>query len=198
MLQALSFTSSRLTVGVPWVIRVLSTLDDGTPGGDVPELTVTDPAGADHVLTVEAWESVTGVWVATYVPAVPGRHLALAGADPWALYFVGEAYPVTDAAAMPDVDACSNYMGEHSWSDAEIQDALDQETGAQFDVCRIPAAYPPALRGALLRRVQRNLAMRNLALAVKESVDGESSIVLPGRDPEVRRFEAPYRKLPIG
>jgi len=40
--------------------------------------------------------------------------------------------------------------------------------------------------------------MLALALAVRETVDGESSIVVPGNDPEVRRLERPWRRRPLG
>jgi hypothetical protein len=46
--------------------------------------------------------------------------------------------------------------------------------------------------------VARNLAMRGLPVAVLRG-DGEAGdTILPGRDPEVRRFEAPYRRLKMG
>lgn len=101
--------------------------------------------------------------------------------------------------ATPTVVDVKAYLGTNSWTDAEIGDALDAETAAQAKVCRIPDPMPADLAEALKRRVQRNLAMRPLPLAVLQGdAEGGSSTVLPGRDPEVRRFEAPHRKLVLG
>jgi hypothetical protein len=197
LIDALSFTSRTVLVGGEWVLRVLIRADDFTPSGVAPTVTVTDPSGA--VAAPTATSTVSGVWRATYVPAVAGRHTAVVSSPELGqVAFVAHASSVTDGDDMPDVDAVNNYIGEHSFTDQQVQDTLDQETGAQFDVCRVPAAYPPALRGALLRRVQRSLAMRHLALAVRQSEDGESQIVIPGRDPEIRRLEMPYRKVTVG
>jgi hypothetical protein len=97
-------------------------------------------------------------------------------------------------------DDVVNYLGDVSgqWSAEERTRVLAAELQAQRDTCRIPAVYNAALREALLRRVQRNLALRSLPLAVLTGdADGGTSI-LPGRDPEVRRLEAPYRKRKVG
>jgi len=82
---------------------------------------------------------------------------------------------------------------------AEVGTALEAETAAQARACRVPApdAYWPAdLAEALCRRVARNLAMRNLPLAVQMSEMGGTRI--GSIDPEVRRLEAPYRKVVLG
>jgi hypothetical protein len=58
---------------------------------------------------------------------------------------------------------------------------------------------PWPLREALCRRVQVNLAKRALPLGViDQSSDGGGSSFVPRIDPEVRRLEAPYRKLVVG
>lgn len=199
-IEALSFSSRTVEVGDEWVLRVL-VVDESTgePTAEVtPSVAVAGPNGLTAAPTAAA-TSVTGIFRAEYVAPGPGRYTAVASATGHGqVSFVANVVEITDNNDMPTVDSCNDYMGEHSYSDPEVQEALDQETGAQFDVCRIPAAYPKALRGALHRRVQRALAMRHLALAVKETQDGESQIVVPGRDPEVRRLEAPYRKVTVG
>ena len=88
------------------------------------------------------------------------------------------------------------YLGADaaSWTDPELQGALDAEAAAQRKVCRIGDGYPPDLGEALKRRVARNLAMRGLPLAVLQGDAESGSSTLPGRDPEVRRLETPYKK----
>ncbi|HWD77948.1 MAG TPA: hypothetical protein VG497_03680 [Kribbella sp.] len=102
----------------------------------------------------------------------------------------------------PTLTDVKTYLGEAAarWSDPELQAALDVETQAQIEVCRIPTdpftdVYPVTLGEALKRRVQRNLALRSLPLAVLQSDAQGGNMYLPGRDVEVRRLEAPYRKM---
>lgn len=90
----------------------------------------------------------------------------------------------------------NNYLEEHSWIEAEVQDALDAETSAQAKVCRISDPYDPDLLQALKRRVMRNLNMRKQPLGTQGSDAGNDFI--PGNDPEVRRLEGPHRKLVMG
>lgn len=71
----------------------------------------------------------------------------------------------------------------------------EAELADQARRCRVDP-YNDALAGALLRRVQRALAMRNLPLGVLQ--DDSGSTRLGSTDPEVRRLEAPYRKVTIG
>jgi hypothetical protein len=104
----------------------------------------------------------------------------------------------------PTLTELKTYLGEAAarWSDPELQSALDVETQAQTEVCRIPTdpftdIYPATLGEALKRRVQRNLALRSLPLAVLQSDAQGGGMYLPGRDVEVRRLEARYRKLVV-
>lgn len=93
------------------------------------------------------------------------------------------------------------YLGGESavsWSTAEIQSALDAEAAAQSRHCRIPDPVPADLEEALKRRVQCNLARRGLPLAVLQGDAEAGSLLPPGRDPEVRRLEGPWRRLVIG
>ena len=106
--------------------------------------------------------------------------------------------------AVPTVSDVRAYIGETNarWDDAALTEVLASEAAAQAAVARIPAdptAYPDDLRSALLRRVQRALALRALPLAVLTGdAEAGTSTILPGRDPEVRRLEAPHRKLVVG
>lgn len=83
-------------------------------------------------------------------------------------------------------------------SDSAIQGAINTETTAQAGKCRIPDPVPADLDEALKRRVVRNLAMRKLPLAMLQGDAERGPAYLPGNDPEVRRLEAPYRKLVCG
>ena len=88
------------------------------------------------------------------------------------------------------------YLGTTSWSDPDIQDALDAETAAQDAVCRRLPYYPVDLKQALKRRVARNLALRALPVGIQANDTGATYIA--GRDPEIRRLEAPWRRVSVG
>lgn len=92
------------------------------------------------------------------------------------------------------------YLGDaaNRLTDEELTDVLDAETAAQAARCRIPDVYPSDLGEALKRRVARNLAMRAIPLAVLQGDQEFGSTVPPGQDPEVRRLEAPWRRLAVG
>lgn len=99
-----------------------------------------------------------------------------------------------------DIDDVKAYAGQNarSWSDDDLTDALAAETAAQARVCVIPDPVPADLDQALKRRVVRNLAMRQY---LSQDTIGDAEIgppIVPGRDPEVRRFEAPFRRLVVG
>jgi hypothetical protein len=206
MIEALSLVDAALAVGEPWTITVLAVDYPSTPSGTAPTLAVTDPFGADTTPVMESVAGVSGVYRA-YVPTVnAGRYVARATHDSYVLDFAAFATAVTPAGAMPTLDDLlgpggdgTGYLGVTSLTDEQVQDALDAEAAAQRRVCRIPAAYGADLRQALLRRVARNLAMQGLPLAVlRGDGEGGDATLLPGNDPEVKRFERPYRKLPIG
>lgn len=194
-------TSQTLAVNGVWDIRV-SVLDaHGCAVGDAaPVVTVTLPGGSTATPTVV---ETRGQFLAEYIPAVVGRFVAHV-VDPLygATDFVAWVQAVTLGTGMPDLDDLDVYLGGadgHSWSDDDLTDALDAEAAAQRAMCRIPAAYTADLRQALLRRCARNLALRRIPLAVLTGdSNGGDSTVLPGRDPEVRRLEAPYRRVTVG
>jgi hypothetical protein len=182
-----------LSVGQVWEL-VIAVTDPGV----TPTVAVTGPAGGDpDEVVVEPYGWIG--YVAAYVPVVAGLHVALISAGALgAVAAAANVIAIADATTRPDRTALDNYLGEHSATDGELDDALAAETQAQWDTCRVPAAYPYSLRQALLRRCARNLALRGLPLAVLRG-DGESGdTVLPGSDPEVRRLEKPWRKLKVG
>lgn len=77
----------------------------------------------------------------------------------------------------------------------EIAGAYAAEVADQAARCRV-SDYSAALGEALVRRVQRAMAMRNLPLGVIQDEAGSTRIGTT--DPEVRRLEAPYRKVVVG
>jgi hypothetical protein len=114
-------------------------------------------------------------------------------------------------ASAPTVADVKGYLTdaglEGSWSDDAISDVLDAEAGDQASRCRIPTDpdtgdlnYPPALAEALCRRVAHNLAVRALPLGVQATITDSASLntYVGGTDAEVRRLEAPWRKLVVG
>lgn len=188
--RAVSPTSMLLPVGGVWRIDVATS-------GDTPTVVVTLPDGTTATPTT----STVGVgWHrAEHTVAEPGRYVARASTTGGVVDFAAYATAATTEAGMPTVPDVVDYVGPISATEDEVAAALAAEAAAQRSVCRVRAVYPDDLREALLRRVARNLAMRSLPLAVLQGdAEGGSSSILPGRDPEVRRLEAPHRKLTVG
>lgn len=195
-----SAAGTLLPAGGQWCIQVETRDTSGYRTNAVtPTLVITLPDGSTTAPVFTATR-ITGVWDATYTTAVVGRFLARAATPEDAVDAAAFVAGPTTSGGMPNVSDVAHYLrgGASSWSTTELQEELDGEASAQRDRCGIPAVYPPALRKALLRRVQRALAMRALPLAVMQGdADGGASI-LPGNDPEVRRLEGPHRKRTVG
>lgn len=200
--RALSTTDVSRTVGDVWDLLVDVRDTDDELVDAVPVVTVTLPNGTTASPTPEA--VTTGVYRVEYTLAATGRYVATVAATGYGLAdFAAYVTGVTPAAGMPTVQGYrTDYAQDNggSWTDEQIQDALDAEAAAQRKVCRVGAVYPADLQEALYRRVQCNLARRKLPLAVVQgdAEAGSSSVMPPGRDPEVRRLEAPHRKLVMG
>lgn len=188
----------RRVVGDVWPIRVDLT-DDlcGLPVTDAPTVTITLPDGS--TATPDAQTLRSGCFLAAYTLTVTGRHLAaVVSATAGRADFALQAVQPTPAGAMPQLADAKKYLGETSWSDDDVQDTLEAETQAQADVCVIPAFYPASLRAALLRRVWRSLSMRGQPfLTVPGGEDGTVSVA-PSLDAEIRRYEAPHKRLLVG
>lgn len=92
----------------------------------------------------------------------------------------------------PTVDEVAAALGKAA---ADIQGAYDAEIADQARRCRVDP-YNAALVAALVRRVQRAMAMRNLPLGVLQDDTGSTRV--GSTDPEVRRLEGPYRKGVVG
>jgi hypothetical protein len=200
---ALSSTNVERVLGAVWTLSVLVTdADCVATDAATPVVTVTLPAGTTATPAVE--RLAAGVYRSTYEVGTAGRYIARAVAAGYgAATFAAFVTATTAATAMPDVDDVDDYLGgatEHSWSDAQLGDALAAEEAAQRRVCRVPAEYPADMREALLRRVAVNLAKRKLPLMVLQgdADAGTASGNVPANDSEVRRLERPWRKLVIG
>ena len=193
---ATSQESGQRIVGDLWPIEVEVVDANGWAASVTPTVTITLPDGSTATATAEARGRC---FRAEYELTVPGRHLAAVVAAGYGRAdFAIQAVDATPAGRMPQLADATTYLKQNSWTAEEIQGALDAETDAQRDVCFIPAYYPNSLRDALLRRVQRNLAMRRLPLAVQQTdAEGGSSTILPPWDPEISRLEKPHRRLLI-
>lgn len=103
----------------------------------------------------------------------------------------------------PTVTDVMDYLGDTSWTEAQVETALLAEIEAQARVVRFPAEavdYPADLAEALFRRVAANLAVRALPLGVQATMSemAVSQVRVGGGDREVRRLEAPWRRLVVG
>ncbi len=200
-LSAASPTQVDLAMGQVWTIKVQAS--------ELPSLTIILPDGSTLTPAIE-FSAEYAYPDPTYVATVPaqaaGRHIALVQQplDPAqsALIFQAWANEILPNAGLPTAADLDAYLGtgQHSWPTEDLQEALDAEAAAQRRVCRVPAAYPPDLREALLRRAARNLEMRR-QMTEQPRTDGDFGLpntVPPGRDQEIRRYEAPWRKLTLG
>lgn len=197
--RARSMSSVTLILGQGWLLDVCVTDLDGDPVADTIVFTVTDPQEATSEPVVEQVAGETGRYRTVFTPDETGRFVAVAaGALYGAAAFTAWVGEISTEATFPTIDDVDVYLGTNSASDADLLEALDAEADAQRAVCRIPAVYTADLRSALLRRCARHLAMKRIPLAMFQGDAETGPAVVPGRDPEVRRFEAPYRRLGMG
>ena len=194
-IKARSSDSQELPVGGVWAIDVRVTDADGCYASDTVTVTLTLPGGSTATPVVT--NVTTGRYRAEYTVGSTGRYVARAvGAVYGAADFTAFVTATVAGTAMPDIVDLAAYLKEHSYTDDELEQALDAEAAAQRKACIVPAAYSDDLRLALLRRAQFALAMKKNKLGFVEGSDGD--ITRPGRDSEVRRYEAPYRRLRTG
>lgn len=197
MIKARSNTSVELPVGGIWVIDVRATDADGCAIDDTVTVTVTLPAGTTATPTVT--DLGGGRYRSEYACASTGRYVARAvGAAAGAADFTAYVTATVAGVAMPAIADLGDYLKTHSFTDDELQDALDAEAANQRKACKVPAAYSADLRRALLRRAARALAL--MRINVTTEIDGETgrNVVPPGLDREIRRYEGPYRRLKVG
>jgi len=206
MLVATPDTVDRF-VGQLWEIRVRATDSWGYPASGTPGVAITLPDGttlspAPDVTADGTWSSR---WTVSYLLADAGRHLAtvsLAGSSSEVLQCYASLVTATaDLPTAAELDGWLGGAGEHSWSDGDLQEALDSEASNQRRMCRVPAAYPPDLWWALMRRAARALAMKRQLTEQPRSDSADFDLpatMPPGRDADIRRLEGPWRKLTAG
>lgn len=181
-------------VGDVWPIEVTVTDVNGYTTSETPVVTVTKPDGTTAVVTVD--NPAGSRYRAGYPLAVPGRHTATVTTSTYgAIAFAVTAVAETPAGAMPGVADFNAYAGANSHTDDAIADALATEAAAQRAVCAVPAFYPDDLRGALMRRVARNLGMRLIPLAQPVGDAEAGGPAFSPYDPEINRLERPHRRL---
>lgn len=209
-IKPVGVATADLPVGGVWLmdVEVTDDADDDCLTADTLTVTVTYPDGAE-ASPVPA-ELETGRYRTAFIVTMAGRYVArIVGAVHGTAVFAAQARAVTPQFGMPTIEDLRGdpeadpptlgYLGVNSHSDEDIQDALDAEAANQRRVCRVPAEYGPDLRQALLRRVARNLAMRRQKLGmIMPGDENAQATFIPRVDAEIRRFEAPYRRLPVG
>jgi hypothetical protein len=198
MLTPISGDSVDLVQGDRWVLELLVTDDAGRGVAELPNITVSLPGGGSSSPVAESLGR--GFYRVAVTVTEPGWYVVVAELAGYGVAtFRADVQDLTDPFAfMPDVADVLAYLGgadEDSTELPAIQEALNAELAAQMRAVRMPVVYPPDLAEALKRRVARNLALRGIPLAVLRGDAESGSLVPPGRDPEVRRLEAPYRKL---
>jgi hypothetical protein len=191
-----------VTLGGVFAHEITVRDDEGTPTNPA-SLTLTVVRGDGTTVDVSGAVTVegTGVRAISYAPTVLGRSL-LKWRTVTPTTALDVEFYVVAAASSPLVTLAEvkTYLGDAAtrWTDPELQATLDAETAAQSRVCRTGPTYGKDLREALLRRVQRNLALRAIPLAVLDGGADSGATYLPRTDPEVRRLEAPFRRLIVG
>lgn len=197
--RMLSQPASTTPVGSAWTF-VVETVDENGFVTDLvtPVFTVTRPDAS--TATPAPFVPTAGMYAFSYTLDMSGRYTCHVATPEDALDMAVYALGPVTAAGMPNVNDVASYLRERvgGWSTAQLSDALEAERAAQRAKCGERPSYPADLREALFRRVSRNLAMRQLPLAVATGDADSGPTILPGNDPEVRRLEAPWRKLVMG
>ncbi|MFT4010872.1 MAG: hypothetical protein QM655_12620 [Nocardioidaceae bacterium] len=106
----------------------------------------------------------------------------------------------------PPLSQVMEYLGEAgaSWPSDQVAAAIAAEVEDQVARLRFPGGavpfYNAALTEALCRRVAHNLAVRSLPLGFQPTVSEAAAVAtqVGGTDAEVRRLEAPYKRLVFG
>ena len=186
----MSGVESTVTAGQRWHFIVVVPDDDAS----VPTFEVTGAGAASGTMTLV--EGSTCRYEAYVLTAAPGWYMCTVTVGADTLYLSCYAERVTAPDERPAVTDVQDYLRETSWTTEEIAAALDAEDADQRARCRTAPTYPASLFRALVRRAARSLAMQAVLLGLQ---DAEGFIArIPAWDVEIRRYENPYRKLPIG
>lgn len=194
-LKVIGESAATKLLGDVWVFTLQVTDALGYLVNTEPTVTVTFPTSGDTPATVQ--KVSLGHFRASVSLDEPGRYVVVATADgSGSTALVAIVAETTANAAMPTVDDCKAYADLSAWTDEQIQEALDIETIDQFSRCKVPAGYPLPLRQALMRRVQVNLAWRDVVLTTNIA-DPEAGTTLQPvwKDVVISQKEAPYRRV---
>ena len=98
---------------------------------------------------------------------------------------------------IPDAAAIVTYLARNGMvvDEETVEPVLQAEAALQAAACRVDP-YEAPLAEALRRRVLRSFAMQSVPLGIQVGEFGSTRI--GSIDPEVRRLEAPYRRLVCG
>lgn len=193
----------------------------GGPAVDVAGLTITIKRLSDNTVIVGPTSTgvvhvATGLYTYAWATAVD-----LLLGDYAAIWATGDGHQATDvitvtaggvSVTLQDVleyledEVAAQYAVASDDSDdptltyPAIEHALAAEKRAQAGRVQYPADVDGLadLCEALMRRVQRNLAMRKLPLAMVANPDSGTVSRPGGRDPEIRRIENAYPKTAVG
>lgn len=184
-------------VGGTYVSQVIVENDSGTQvnASSVtltvtrPDLTTFQPGAANPSTGVYEYAlalNQAGRWVLSWVTTGPDTAYA-------------EELWVSAPGVLPVLADVKEYLGTAAakWSDVQIQRALDAQIHSQRHYNEIPADYPEDLWDALMRRIQRHLALRALPLGVQQNDSGAGPLMLPGKDPWVQSLEEPYSTIGV-
>jgi hypothetical protein len=186
--------NAAVIVSGTWNIEFYTTDEDAWLAASSPVLTITNPDTTTEELNSEdAQIEKAGCYLFRYTVTQPGRHVAQIASNDFSTYFISAyALEVTTEADFPVVGDAVAYADVQVDVDTAT-DLFEAEKAAQRARCRIPAAYPPDLRLALMRRFKRSVEMRRLSNASDASEFSTSYTAT--NDPEIRRLENPYRKV---
>ena len=108
---------------------------------------------------------------------------------------------MTGVPSVAEVRAWTS-LSPTSVTDAQLQIVIDGELAGQAASCRVPAdpdAYPPYLVEALLRRVARFCAARQIPVGLYGDPASEyGPTAVPSFDAEIERVEGPFRIVVFG
>jgi hypothetical protein len=195
--KATTATSGHLDVGDTWLLGLEVRKDTKAKPLVDADVTVTITRPDTTTAAAAVSHEGTGCYLASHVLMQTGRYTALAVVSGTVVAVV--TYEV-DALVpgLPTVFDVQEYLGEGAPDLTVITSALNAEVAAQAKVCRVDGVYPADLAEALKRRVARNIAMRGIPTGLQTSAtEAGSMTVRIGWDSEIRRFEAPYRKIVV-
>lgn len=184
-------TDVTVTAGERWRVAVDVTVD-GDP--IVPAYAVTGAATVSGDMALV--EGSTCSYEAYVQTSAAGWYMAVITAGDDVLNLACYAEPVIAPNARPTAADVLDFLRESSWTEEDAADALEAEDADQRARCYTAPTYPPSLFRALLRRAARALAMQSVLLGV--TGEGEFASRVPAWDHEIRRYERPYLRMPIG